>query len=91
MWELGQKPVLGKLWTCEFVARTGARARATFATKDKAQHFAERHARAFVSAGTRLAWVNARNNSSAMTTPVGDYVVELIDQPKKMAARSELR
>jgi hypothetical protein len=57
-----------------FLSPTGGHARAIFATKDEAQQFAERHARAFISTDTPLEWVDTVD-SSVLTTRLGEYRV----------------
>ena len=51
---------------------------AVFATKNEAKQFAERHARAFT--GTPFTWADA-DDSSVLTTQMGDYFVTSIDKP----------
>jgi len=62
-----------------FVARSGGRAQAVFATKAEAKQFAERHAHAFLT-GEPLTWADA-DDFSALTTQVGEYIVTFIDNP----------
>jgi hypothetical protein len=65
---------LAKPWVCVFLSPTGGHERANFATKDQAQQFAERHARAFISTDTPLEWVDTVD-SSVLTTELGEYRV----------------
>jgi hypothetical protein len=72
---------LARRWACEFTARSGGRAWATFISRDDAKRFAERHARTFLApAGTSLMWDDA-DDSSVLTTQLGHYVVTSIDEP----------
>jgi hypothetical protein len=70
---------LAEQWACVFEARTGAHARAHFATKEQAQQFAERHARAFTPVGTPFTWEDI-DDSSVLSTQVGDYLVARVTQ-----------
>jgi hypothetical protein len=70
---------LARQWACVFEARTGVRARADFPTKEQAQQFAERHARAFTPVGTPLTWEDT-DDSSVLSTQVGDYLVARVTQ-----------
>jgi hypothetical protein len=72
--------VPAKPWLCVFVARSGGRAQATFATKVEAKQFAERHAHAFLATGTPLTWADA-DDSSVLTTQTGEYRVTSLDTP----------
>jgi hypothetical protein len=70
---------LAKPWVCVFSSRSGGHAQAIFATKVQAQQFAERHARAFTSAGMPLKWVDTAT-SSVLTTEFGEYLVTRIER-----------
>jgi hypothetical protein len=69
---------LAKPWTCVFQSRSGGRARALFATRQQARHFAQRHALTFAPAGTEFNWVET-DDSSVLTIQVGDYVITRSD------------
>jgi hypothetical protein len=69
----------GQPWVCVFLSRTSGRAEALFATEDQAQHFAERHARAFTSSRTSFRWVHT-GTSSLLTIDIGEYLVTRIAQ-----------
>jgi hypothetical protein len=75
--KLGRR-VRDKPWSCVFVARSGGRAQAVFATKAEAKQFAERHAHSFLGVGTPLTWTDA-DHSSVLTTHLGEYFVTSID------------
>jgi hypothetical protein len=60
-------------WICLFEARTGAKARAVFATEEQARQFAERHARVSAT-GVPLKWEDT-NDPHVLTTPVGTYSI----------------
>jgi hypothetical protein len=58
-------------WICLFLARSGLKARAVFATEEQAKQFAEQHAQ--VSApGMPLIW-NDSADPLVLTTPAGNY------------------
>jgi NAD(P)-dependent dehydrogenase (short-subunit alcohol dehydrogenase family) len=79
--------VAAKRWSCVFVARSGGRAQASFATKAEAKEFAERHARAFLAAATPLTWEDA-DGSSVLTTQLGEYLVTSVDNDALTAPRA---
>ena len=68
-------------WSCVYRDRAGGHARAKFDTRDLAQQFAERHARAVVPPGIPLEWEDA-GSSIVLTTPRGDYLVAPVDQQR---------
>jgi hypothetical protein len=70
---------LAEHWACAFEARTGGHARADFATKEQARQFAERHACAFSPGGTPLTWEDT-DDSSVLSTQIGDYLVARVTQ-----------
>lgn len=65
---------MAEQWVCVFDGRAGARARAVFVSKEQARQFAERHARAVTPSSMPLKW-EATNETTAVTTQVGDYLV----------------
>jgi hypothetical protein len=68
---------MAKPWVCVFHSQSGGYARATFASKDKAKQFAERHALAFTPREVLLMWAD-RDDASVLTIPVGEYLVTTI-------------
>ena len=71
-------------WLCTYHDHAGAHARAMFDTKDLAKLFAERHARAVAPNGTPVKWDDA-GDSTVLTTQLGDYFVEAVDQSSTRA------
>jgi hypothetical protein len=67
-------------WTCLFEGRTGAKARAVFATVEQAKQFAERHAHEVSASGMPLKW-NDTNDPMLLTTPLGTYRILRTGQP----------
>ena len=69
---------MAKPWVCVFHSQSGGYARATFASKDEATRFAERHARAFTPREVLLTWAD-RTDGSVLIIPLGEYLVTTID------------
>jgi len=69
---------MAKPWVCAFHSHSGGQARATFASKDQAKQFAERHARAFTPREVLFTWAD-RDGAIVLIIPVGEYLVTTID------------
>jgi hypothetical protein len=65
---------MAKRWMCVFEGRTGAGARAEFATKEEAWQCAERHARATTAGEICLKWED-RADAAVARTLLGYYLV----------------
>lgn len=65
-------------WVCFFNGRAGSRAQAVFGTKEEARQFADRHARFTTPREMPLKWEDT-NQSTTLTTQLGDYVIMPID------------
>jgi hypothetical protein len=61
-------------WVCFFNGRAGGRAQAVFGTKEQARQFADRHARSTKAREMPLEWEDT-NESTTLTTQLGDYVI----------------
>jgi len=73
-----RRPVVEE-WICLFEGRTGAKARAVFATEEQAKRFAEQHAQVSTS-GMPLKW-NDNSDPLVLTTPLGMYRILRTGQP----------
>lgn len=70
---------MAEQWTCLFEGRTGAKARAVFATLEQAKQFAERHAHEVSALGMPLKWNDT--DPLVLTTPLGTYRILRTGQP----------